>query len=334
MSHSFGRIVGAAAIALFAMGAQAHAGHGSSGGSWGSSGGSSGGYFSSGGSSGGYGSSGGGFSRWNSHRRVRVYSSHGSSGGSYGSHGSSSGSYGSYGSSGGSHGWHRAYRGWGSSGGSSGGVVYPHKGFIQKGGVIQKGSEVQKVSPDEGDDLVPEAVDSTQNRANTEATLTVNVAANARIFVNETPTRSGGTVRRYVSRGLMPGFEYTYEIRAELDRDGEAIQETKVVKVRGGESIDVVFDLKVAADLDTVVTVNVPADAKVFLAGHETSGQGPVRVFRTSKLRRGTEWSSYTICVSIERNGETVSREQSLTLKAGDTPSLTFDFDAPQVASR
>ena len=205
--------------------------------------------------------------------------------------------------------------------------------MIQKGGVIQKGGEVQKDSPAQIDEA-PAAIDSARNRARTEATLTVNVPANARIFVNGTSTRSQGTVRRYVSRGLTPGSEYSYEIKAEIDRDGQTIQETKIVKVRGGQTINVAFDLKATANLETVVTVQVPEDAKVFLAGNETSGQGLVRVFRTSKLAPGTEWSDYTVRVSVERDGKTVSREQTLTLKAGDTPSLTFDFDVPQVASR
>jgi len=199
---------------------------------------------------------------------------------------------------------------------------------MQKGTVIEDGGAVQD------GELAPPPVDTTRNNANTEATLTVNVPANTRIFVNGTPTRSDGTVRRYVSRGLTPGFEYSYEIKAELDRDGKAVQETKVVKVRGGQSVDVAFDLSAPSATETVVTVKVPEDAKVFLAGNETSGQGAVRVFRTSKLEAGAEWSDYTIRVSIERDGKTINREQTLTLKAGDTPSLTFDFDAPQVASR
>lgn len=199
---------------------------------------------------------------------------------------------------------------------------------------MQKGGVIQQSDPAPGGDLTPPAVDSTLNRANTEATLTVNVPANAKIFVNGTATRSDGAVRRYVSRGLTPGFEYTYEIKAELDRDGQAVTETKVVKVRGGESKDVAFSLNATTAPETVVTVQVPEDAKVFLAGNETSGQGAVRVFRTHKLASGTEWSGYNVRVSVERNGKTITREQTLTLKAGDKPSLTFDFDAPQVASR
>lgn len=234
---------------------------------------------------------------------------------------------------------HTSHGSWG----SSGGVVYSspiHVGSVQKysapvqkGGVIQKGAVIESEAAPAGD-LAPPPVDSTWNRADTEATLTVNVPSEAKIFVNGTATRSNGAVRRYVSRGLTPGFEYTYEIKAELDRDGQAIEETKVVKVRAGASIDVAFELNGTTTPETVVTVNVPEDAKVFLAGNETKGQGAVRVFRTTRLERGAEWAGYTIRVSVERNGKTVSREQTLTLKAGDTPSLTFDFDAPQVASR
>lgn len=206
---------------------------------------------------------------------------------------------------------------------------------VQKGAVIDGGTVIEQEGAAEGEGAVaPPPVDSTQNRAASEATLTVNVPAETKIFVNGAPTRSRGEVRRYVSRGLTPGQEYSYEIKAELDRDGAAVQETKLVKVRAGETIQVAFELNSDAAPETVVTVNVPEDAKVYLAGNETKGEGSVRIFRTNKLAKGAKWAGYTVQASVERNGKTITRERTLDLQAGDSRTLTFDFDAPQVATR
>ena len=38
-------------------------------------------------------------------------------------------------------------------------------------------------------------------------------------------------------------------------------------------------------------------------------------------------WKDYTIQVSVQRNGKTVTREKTLDLLAGDTHALKFDFD-------
>jgi len=187
------------------------------------------------------------------------------------------------------------------------------------------GGEVQPVDP-------PDAGGSTSTSA--DATLTVTVPDGAKIFVNGTETRSTGSTRRYVSRGLAPGYRYTYEVRAELNRDGEKVEESKTVQVQAGQQIQLAFALEAPANPLTSLTVNVPEDAKVYLAGAETNGTGSVRVFKTSKLTSGQEWANYTVRVSIDRDGRLLDMEKQLDLKAGDSKTLTFDFDTPQVASR
>jgi uncharacterized protein (TIGR03000 family) len=322
---------------------------GSSGGSWGSSGGSygsyGGGYYpGSYGSYGGgsYGGWGGGH-RHHHHRRQAYYGSWGSSGGSWGSSG---GYYASWGSSGGS---------WGSSGGSYGSMG----GVIVDGGAISTTPSIPASPPpahpsdmpgDGGPQPGPGAdMDTAPNppvdngaglyRRPTSATLTVQVPADARVFVNGLATTSTGTVRRYVSNGLREGFNYTYQVRAEIVRNGQTITETQTVKLQAGEAPSVEFALNGSESepianqpVRTNVTLHVPADAKVYLSGNDTHGTGEVRTFSTTQLAAGQTWGDYVVRVEVQRNGRTLSKQETIAIKGGESSELTVDFDAPQVA--
>ena len=165
------------------------------------------------------------------------------------------------------------------------------------------------------------------------ALLTVTVPDTAQIFVNGMPTQSTGNMRRYVSRNLTPGFNYTYEVRAELNLDGTPVVRTKTVQLRAGEKADLAFDLSGPPRVETSLTLRVPSDARVFLAGNETRGTGPIRTFRTTKLADGQEWSQYAVRVVANRDGEEVTDEKVITLRTGDQREMTFDFQVDKVAS-
>ena len=297
-------------------GSSGYAYAGSSGYAYGSSGGSSG--YSSGGSS-GYSSGGssghsrqGFFARWH----ARHHWNHGSSGGSsgYSSGGSSGHSSGgssgySYGSSGGSS---------GSSGGSSG----------MSGGAAYYGA-------------VPGGVVMSETPADA-AVLQVNVPADAKVFVNGYETTSTGESRRYVSSGLENGKSYTYELKAEIVRDGKPVTESQTVKMQAGQTQQVTFALNanpaagekvVSEPSKTKLTLKVPADAKVFIAGYETKATGEVREFATAKLAAGQAWDNYTVRVEAMRDGQLVSHEEKLTLIGGEDRSLEVNLDAPKLAS-
>ena len=165
------------------------------------------------------------------------------------------------------------------------------------------------------------------------ALLTVSVPTNARVLVNGVPTRSTGDVRRYVSRNLNPGFSYTYEVTTEASINGQPVTQSKTVHLRAGEEATLAFDMQAQEAVETALTLHVPTDAKVYLAGNETRGQGPVRTFRTTKLNGGKAWSQYVVRVTVVREGEDLTKEETITLRAGDQTELTFDFDVDQVAA-
>ena len=164
--------------------------------------------------------------------------------------------------------------------------------------------------------------------------LAVSVPDDAKIFVNGVNTTSTGEDRTYVSRDLNGGYNYTYEVRAEVVRDGKTVEQVKSVNLRAGETARVAFDFAAPAETETALTLHVPADAKVYLAGNATSAQGEVRVFRTTGLTAGKTWSDYTIRVEYDLDGRTVTQERTIALTGGKAQELTFQFDAEKVASR
>jgi uncharacterized protein (TIGR03000 family) len=302
-------------------------------------------HYSSGGAS--YGSSGGG--------------SYGSSGGSYGSSGGSYGSSGgSYGSSGGS--VVMSYRGGssghGSSGGSSGGAVISGYSSEYSSGystvpsdydsVPVYGAESQEstVAPPQPNEPPAQtdapATDVEAKVEGDSAILTVAVPEDAVVTVNGLPTKSSGPIRQFMSTGLEVGFVYKYVVEVRYADSDKA--ETRTVRLRAGAAERLVFSgpnadnvvEREAAqnDLETVVTIRVPADAKVSLAGNDTNGSGEVRTFRTRQLAEGEAWSNYTIRVTATINGSSISQERSLNLVAGSAHELTFDFESADVANR
>jgi uncharacterized protein (TIGR03000 family) len=162
--------------------------------------------------------------------------------------------------------------------------------------------------------------------------LAVTVPADAKVFVNGHETTSTGTDRTFVSRGLVIGGRYTYEVRVELVVSGKTVSETKSVQMTAGEVAQLAFSLNGDGELQannptvTKLTLHVPADARVILSGHASTSTGTVREFSTTTLAPGSEWSNYTVRVELERNGQLVTREQTISLAAGDTRELTFDF--------
>ena len=360
------------ALGLAPSESQAFFGHSS--GSWGSAGswGSHGGWGglrhvrrlfhgSQGGWGGGSWGSYGGYGRYTAGHG--SYGGYGSYGGGYGSHG---GGYGSYGSSYGSH-----ARGYGSHGGANYGANYGgsyggysngsyinggHDGNIEwSNGGLPEGAIIEPSSPSDAYEA-PTPQPTTENGQTTNyhpaygarrnhVTLAVTVPDGAKIFVNDSQTRSRGTLRRYVSRGLQPGRVYTYKVRAEYQRNGQPVTETKMARLSVGATAHLVFGeasrspgQNVAqTPIETKLTVKVPEGASVFLSGNPTRQTGIQREYRTTKLAVGSQWSNYTVRVSWERDGTPLTQERTITLTAGKDHELAFDFavatEADKVAS-
>lgn len=171
---------------------------------------------------------------------------------------------------------------------------------------------------------------STQTGA-VDGVLAVSVPEDAQIFVNGLKTTSTGALRQYISRNLKSGYNYNYEVRAEAVRGGRVVEQVKTVDLRAGQTTRLAFDFPATESVETSLTLHVPADAKVFLAGNPTKASGETRTFRTTGL--SNTWQGYTVRVELDRGGRTVTKEEKIDLKAGDTRELNFDFEGDKVAS-
>ncbi len=92
--------------------------------------------------------------------------------------------------------------------------------------------------------------------------------------------------------------------------------------------------LATAAPAKTSLTVHVPADAKITLAGVQTKQTGEVREFATNRLAAGQTWSNYNIHVEITRDGKTMSQDRTILLTGGQSQELSFDLGGMQLASK
>lgn len=89
---------------------------------------------------------------------------------------------------------------------------------------------------------------------------------------------------------------------------------------------------KVAGD-SVVLSVSVPADAKVFVNDHATTSTGAQRSYVSRDLKPGSDYG-FKVRAEFVRNGQTVSAEKQLRLTAGQTGAVDFTADEPvQTAS-
>lgn len=79
----------------------------------------------------------------------------------------------------------------------------------------------------------------------TSGLLTIWVPYDAKVTINGLATRSTGTKRQYVSYGLKPGFQYKYEIRVTIVRDGERLVEQRVATLTAGDHQALAFGFNV-----------------------------------------------------------------------------------------
>jgi uncharacterized protein (TIGR03000 family) len=167
-------------------------------------------------------------------------------------------------------------------------------------------------------------------RSNNAVELAVRVPADAKVFVNDKATTSTGGLRTYTTKNLDRSQSYTYSVRAEFEHNGQMISQTKTATVSVGDLASLSFDPN--EPLTTALTLKVPAEAKVYLAGKETTLTGEVRKFTTTRLPLGQQWSNYAVRVELERDGQKLAKEETVSIKAGESREVAFDFPVTTVA--
>jgi uncharacterized protein (TIGR03000 family) len=75
------------------------------------------------------------------------------------------------------------------------------------------------------------------------AILSLEVAEDARVYVNGTRMATPGTSRQFQTPNLKPNDVCIYDVRAEVRRNGRLIVDTQRVELRAGETRSLVFNL-------------------------------------------------------------------------------------------
>jgi uncharacterized protein (TIGR03000 family) len=76
-------------------------------------------------------------------------------------------------------------------------------------------------------------VESSDNE--TSANLIVTLPADAKLTIDGRATKASSDVRSFVTPPLEPGWNYQYQLRAEIVRDGQTRVLAQTVRVRAGE---------------------------------------------------------------------------------------------------
>ncbi|HEV3120046.1 MAG TPA: TIGR03000 domain-containing protein, partial [Gemmataceae bacterium] len=84
-------------------------------------------------------------------------------------------------------------------------------------------------------------------------------------------------------------------------------------------------------DATAQVTVNVPADARVWFEGMPTTSTGPVRHFQSPSLTSGSRYN-YDVRASWNENGHEVTQTQQVEVTAGARVNVSFPV-APKTAA-
>lgn len=110
-------------------------------------------------------------------------------------------------------------------------------------GVIQE-PQPTEAAPDGGPTPAPIPLPSVDASilSTGRALLSVDVPEEARVFVNGVATATPGSHRTYASSGLSIGTEYTYQVRVEVERDGQIVSLDRTITLRAGEEHNEVFD--------------------------------------------------------------------------------------------
>lgn len=86
---------------------------------------------------------------------------------------------------------------------------------------------------------------SGENTGN-EATIVVHLPAQANLTIDGEQTQQRSGTRTFTSPPLEPGKVYTYTLRAEMDRNGNTVRDTKTIEVRAGQRSEVTIKLEKA----------------------------------------------------------------------------------------
>ena len=79
---------------------------------------------------------------------------------------------------------------------------------------------------------------------------------------------------------------------------------------------------------DAILSVSVPLEAKVYVNGRLTRTDGELRKYVSRSLKNNHEYE-FKVKAVIQRNGKDIALHENVSLRAGKSSFVSFDFDRP-----
>jgi uncharacterized protein (TIGR03000 family) len=159
----------------------------------------------------------------------------------------------------------------------------------------------------------------------------VSLPAEAKLFVDGEQVPMNTSTRSFQTPALKPGQDYFYTMKVEAVRNGEKIEKSTRVIVRAGETARADFGnlsdavpVKTTSEAPAKITVQLPADAKLFVDDKLCTLTSDTRTFETPKLETGKKYG-YTLRAEAARDGKTVQAVRKVVMTAGEAVTVKFD---------
>jgi uncharacterized protein (TIGR03000 family) len=166
------------------------------------------------------------------------------------------------------------------------------------------------------------------------AEVVVKAPLGVQLSIEDRPLTRTANEQAFRTSQLEPGYSYIYTFKAQVVREGQTVSYTKKVKVRAGESSTADFTKLAAEGKDAAtVTVNLPADARLYVDGVLCPLNSATRSFQTPDLDAGRRYY-YTLKAEVERDGETRTASKRVVVEAGREVRVEFTELPVQTASR
>jgi uncharacterized protein (TIGR03000 family) len=172
------------------------------------------------------------------------------------------------------------------------------------------------------------------------ALITIRLPADAKLMVDDAQTNETGPVRQFVTPGaLEKGKTYHYNLKAEWNENGQPVTRERKVDFQAGSQLVVDFmqptdqtgtrtttteSLYGPTPTTALITVRLPADARLIVDDLPTTQTGPVRQFVTPGALESGKTYHYTLKAEWVDNGQPVKRERKVDFQAGGQVNVDF----------
>jgi uncharacterized protein (TIGR03000 family) len=155
-----------------------------------------------------------------------------------------------------------------------------------------------------------------------QARVIIRLPADATLYANNVPTALTSAERAFVTPSLEKGRDFQYTMKVEYVRDGRTVTDSKVVRVRAGDTAVAEF-ADAAATVTSTIKVVLPAGAKLYVDNLPRELASGSAEFRTPALVKGSEYS-YSFRAERVVGGKKLEKSQRVVFKAGEPVMVDF----------